>query len=289
MKLAQLKRSDGIHLALWREGRLIDLTTTARKFRLPLPRNMREAIQDAALIERIAGAGDMLVEVPLAGARFAPAVTPCPKLLCVGLNYRAHADECGLGRPEAPVLFAKLQNALSAHGQPIPMPPASVQLDYEAELVIVVGRRMKCVPPERALSHVFGYTCGNDVSARDLQSRSSQWLIGKSQDGFAPVGPWVVTADELNPDNLDIGTRVNGRWRQRANTSDMIFGCAEILSYASTMMTLEPGDLVFTGTPSGVIVGLPEKDREWLRPGDRVEIEIEGIGTLENIVAPTDA
>ena len=185
-----------------------------------------------------------------------------------------------------PILFyfSKFNNALAAHHQAISLPEDAKKFDYEAELVIVIGKEASKITKEEALSYVFGYTVGNDFSARDLQFRSGQWLLGKSCDDFAPIGPYLVTSDEINPQNLDITCTVNGELRQSANTRDMIFDCATIISYVSQFMTLKPGDLIFSGTPEGVILGYPEESQQWLKPGDKVIVSIESIGELVNVV-----
>ena len=182
------------------------------------------------------------------------------------------------------VLFSKFNNALSAHKQEIDLPKNAEHFDYEAELIIVIGKEASNISKEDALSYVFGYTVGNDLSARDLQFRSGQWLLGKTCDQFAPTGPYLVTADELDPTNLDIELKVNGEVKQSANTRDMIFDCATIVSYLSQHMTLKPGDIIFSGTPDGVILGYPEEQRVWLKSGDEVQVTIENIGTLTNIL-----
>lgn len=215
---------------------------------------------------------------------YAPCVTNPEKILCVGLNYREHARETNAPIPETPVLFSKFNNALAAHNQIIKLPRTAEKFDYEAELVVVIGKEAANVAKEEALSYVFGYTVGNDLSARDLQLRSTQWLLGKTCDHFAPIGPYLVTADEIDPGNLEITCEVNGSVRQSSNTGDMIFDCASIVSYASQYMTLKPGDIIFTGTPSGVILGYPKGERQWLKPGDEVRVTIENVGTLVNIM-----
>lgn len=215
---------------------------------------------------------------------YAPCVLNPQKIICVGLNYLSHSKECKMDIPEYPVLFSKFNNALSAHNQAIKLPKSAEKFDYEAELVIIIGKEAYDVAVENAMEYVFGYTVGNDFSARDLQMRTGQWLLGKTCDGFAPIGPVIVTADEINPDNLDVQCIVNGEVRQHANTSDMIFSCAEIISYISKHMTLLPGDIIFTGTPSGVILGHEKGTRSWLKSGDKVEVIIENIGSLVNIL-----
>jgi len=215
---------------------------------------------------------------------YAPVVTNPEKIVCVGLNYIDHAKESKMDIPTSPVIFSKFNNALSAHLDYIPIPEGAKQIDYEAELVVVIGKEAKNVSKEEALSYVFGYTIGNDVSARDLQFRTGQWLLGKSPDGFAPVGPFVVTSDEMDPYNLNIECRINGEIRQKANTRDMIFDCATLVSYLSTYMTLKPGDLIFTGTPDGVILGYAKDQQVWLKPGDEMVVSIEKLGELKNVL-----
>lgn len=212
-----------------------------------------------------------------------PIVERPQKILCVGLNYGAHVAETQSHASEQPVLFSKFANALAAAEQDIPIPAATERLDYEAELVIVMGKRCHRVAASEALSCVLGYTTGNDVSARDLQHRSGQWLIGKSLDAFGPVGPFCTTADEVgDPQRLRIALTRNGTICQEANTSDMIFSCADIVAYCSTLFTLLPGDIIFTGTPNGVIGGMPPEEQRWLAPGDQVAVTIEKLGTLTN-------
>jgi 2-keto-4-pentenoate hydratase/2-oxohepta-3-ene-1,7-dioic acid hydratase in catechol pathway len=181
-----------------------------------------------------------------------------------------------------PILFNKFNTSLNSHQGTVRVSaiPAT-NYDYEAELVIVMGKRASNVSEAEALSYVLGYATGNDFTARDLQSRSSQWMIGKACDGFAPIGPYVVTADLVgDPNNLKIECRVNGEVRQSSNTNDMVFNCAQIISYASKLMTLEPGDLIFTGTPEGVISGYPKDKQVWLKAGDKLSTTIEKLGEL---------
>ncbi|MCR8644030.1 fumarylacetoacetate hydrolase family protein [Paenibacillus sp. N1-5-1-14] len=214
---------------------------------------------------------------------YGPCVTRPNKIICVGLNYRKHAEETNAPIPEYPILFNKFNNTISAPNQDIPLPKVSTKVDYEAELVIVIGKTAKYVAQEDALSHVFGYCNVNDLSARDLQLRTHQWLLGKSCDGFSPLGPYLVTADEVgNPNDLTISCTVNGEVRQSSNTSDMIFHCDYIVSYISQHMTLVPGDIILTGTPEGVVLGLPPEKQVYLQDGDMVTIEIEKLGSLTN-------
>jgi 2-keto-4-pentenoate hydratase/2-oxohepta-3-ene-1,7-dioic acid hydratase in catechol pathway len=215
--------------------------------------------------------------------QWGPCVTEPKKIICVGLNYRRHADETNAPYPEVPILFNKFHNTITAHNRDIAVPKVTDKLDYEVELGIVIGQTAKYVTKEEALDHVFGYCTVNDLSARDLQLRTHQWLLGKTCDDFSPVGPYLVTADEVgDPQNLHLKTIVNGEVRQNSNTSDMIFNCAEIISYISQHMTLVPGDLILTGTPEGVVLGLPEAEQVYLKSGDVVTVEIEKLGALTN-------
>ncbi|WP_379150736.1 fumarylacetoacetate hydrolase family protein [Paenibacillus sp. sgz5001063] len=214
---------------------------------------------------------------------FAPCVADPGKIICVGLNYRRHAEETGMPLPEYPILFSKFTNSLAGHGMEVPLPGTTQKVDYEAELGIVIGRTVKNISEEEALDAVFGYFATNDLSARDLQTRTSQWLAGKSCDRFAPVGPYVVTKDEVGePGLLRIRSSVNGEIRQDSNTSDMIFNCQQIISYISGCMTLSPGDIILTGTPEGVMMGYPPELQIYLQPGDEVTVEIEKLGSLTN-------
>ena len=212
----------------------------------------------------------------------APPVTDPKKIIGIGLNYAAHAAEGGRKPPKEPVVFAKFNTSLRATGDIVPLPAVSEQVDYEAELVIVIGKGGRNIKKEEAYSRIAGFTCGNDVSARDWQHKESdQWVLGKSFDGFAPLGPAIVTVDELpNPHNLRIQLRLNGKTMQDANTSDMIFKCDELVAYVSQVFTLQPGDLIYTGTPSGV--GAGRKPPVWMKDGDVTEVEIEKIGVLKN-------
>lgn len=221
--------------------------------------------------------------------RAAQHLTPiAPSMIwCIGLNYRRHAEETGAKIPEFPVVFAKGPNAALAPGAPIEIPQvlASEQVDYECELAVVIGKRCKNVTPERALDYVLGYTCANDVSARDWQIKKggSQWCRGKTFDTFAPLGPVLVTPDEIpDPNALRISTRLNDDLVQDSNTSDMIFDVRQIIAFLSGSTTLMPGTVILTGTPEGV--GMARTPPRWLEPGDEVSVEIEHIGTLTNEV-----
>lgn len=221
--------------------------------------------------------------IPLDRVRLRAPVPRPGKVIGVGLNYRDHAVESGQPIPETPILFAKFANSVIGPGEPIRIPPETAQADYEAELGVVIGRRARRVPASRALEHVAGYTCVNDVSARDLQFLSSQWVAGKAIDTFLPCGPWLVTPEEIpDPQDLAISLRLNGETMQASRTSQMVFGVAELIAWISRTTTLEPGDLIATGTPPGV--GFARTPPVWLADGDVVTVEIERIGALTNPV-----
>jgi 2,4-didehydro-3-deoxy-L-rhamnonate hydrolase len=205
-----------------------------------------------------------------------------PKVLCVGLNYRDHAEEQAVEPPTAPLLFAKFANTLCGDGDPIVLPNGIGHVDAEAELAIVIGRTARRVSVDAAVGCVLGWTCANDVSARDAQFGDGQWFRGKGYDTFCPIGPRIVPRDELDPADLSIVQRVNGAVLQDSRTSRLIFSIPELIAYASNVVTLEAGDLILTGTPAGV--GVFREPKQALRPGDVVEVEIEGVGVLRNDV-----
>ncbi len=210
-----------------------------------------------------------------------PAVPNPGKILCIGLNYQKHAAETGATPPAEPVLFSKFNNAIAAPDEDIPIQADWTQVDYESELGVVIGGAARNVSVDDALGYVFGYCNMNDLSERRLQMLSGQWLLGKTLDKFLPLGPYVVTADEIpDPQNLTVKGWLNGEPRQDSNTADMIFTVAEVIAYASKVMTLEPGDVISTGTPEGVIMGMDPK--VWMKPGDEYIVEVEGLGKLVN-------
>lgn len=220
------------------------------------------------------------------GETLAPVAHP-GTILCVGLNYRPHVVESRMEVPTTPVLFSKHGNAVVGSGAVVQSPVDGEQLDYEAELVVVIGKTACQVPEHRAMDYVFGYCNGNDLSDRGLQFRTSQWILGKSGDGYGPMGPFVATADEVqDPGNLEIRCLRNGKEVQKANTKDMIFGVPFLIHYISRYITLQPGDVIFTGTPEGVILGLPESERRWLTKGDQLTVAIEGLGQLKTTIGP---
>jgi 2-keto-4-pentenoate hydratase/2-oxohepta-3-ene-1,7-dioic acid hydratase in catechol pathway len=266
---------------------ILDVATAAKVLKSPAPVTMDDLLDNgdgglAELRDRALASGAKNLFLAESQVHFGPCVTNPQKIICVGLNYARHAKEVGQQLPKLPILFNKYNTSLNAHQGTVRVSaiPAT-NYDYEAELVIVIGRRASNVSEAEALSYVLGYATGNDFTARDLQSRSSQWMIGKACDGFAPIGPYVVTADLVgDPNSLKIECRVNGEVRQSSNTSDMVFNCAQIVSYASRLMTLEPGDLFFTGTPEGVISGYPKDRQVWLKAGDKLSTTIEKLGEL---------
>jgi len=211
----------------------------------------------------------------------APVIRP-GKILAIGLNYLDHIEETGAKRPDHPTFFAKMPTATNGPFDPIEFPAVSQEVDYEAELVVVIGRRCRNVPRARAPEVIFGYCVGDDVSVRDWQKRTPQWTIGKSFDTHAPCGPWITTADEVDAHDLGIRSFVNGEPRQRSSTAQMLFDCAAQIEHLTQAMTLEPGDLIFTGTPAGV--GMARSPPLYLKPGDVVRVEIDSLGAIENRV-----
>jgi 2-keto-4-pentenoate hydratase/2-oxohepta-3-ene-1,7-dioic acid hydratase in catechol pathway len=228
------------------------------------------------------GAVHSLDEIQL----LAPIPRP-PKLICVGLNYRDHAAETKMEIPKVPTIFNKFPNVIIGPGQPIVLPKAEKRPDYEAEFAFVIGRGGRHIRAANAMNHVFGYTIVNDVSARDHQMATTQWLMGKTFDTFAPMGPWIVSADEIpDPHSLDIWLEIGGERLQSSNTRELIFKIPELIEFISSVVTLEPGDVVITGTPAGV--GFARKPPRFLKPGDQVTVHVEKIGSLVNpVIAET--
>jgi 2-keto-4-pentenoate hydratase/2-oxohepta-3-ene-1,7-dioic acid hydratase in catechol pathway len=221
--------------------------------------------------------------VALEKAKLRAPIPRPPKIICIGLNYRDHAAEAKMAIPDVPTVFSKYATSVIGHGDPIALPKNSEKPDYEAEFAIVIGKGGRHIPAERWREHVFGYTIVNDVSARDFQLATSQWMMGKTFDTFAPMGPVIVTADEIeDPHKLRIALRINGETLQDSNTCNLIFGVDKLIAFLSSVFTLEPGDVISTGTPAGV--GFAHKPPRWLRPGDLVEAEVECIGVLSNPV-----
>lgn len=206
-----------------------------------------------------------------------------PKVICVGLNYRDHAEESNMEIPATPTIFSKFPSAITGPGAPIILPRNSAKPDFEAEFAVVIGNGGRHIPAKFWHRHVYGYMCLNDVSARDFQMATSQWLLGKTFDTFAPTGPWLTTAGEIeDPHNLDIQLTINGEVMQSSNTRHLIFGLPQLIEHLSSVFTLEPGDIISTGTPAGV--GSARKPPRWLKPGDVVSVTVAGLGTLTNPV-----
>jgi 2-keto-4-pentenoate hydratase/2-oxohepta-3-ene-1,7-dioic acid hydratase in catechol pathway len=284
LKLLTFHRKDILQLGIHTETGVIDVTQAAEEYP-GIPLTMDAAIRGGTdALKALRG----LAEQPAASwllkeqdLQPGPCVGTPEKLICIGLNYKRHAQETGMPIPEVPVLFSKFNNALAETGEPIPLPDNARQYDYEVELGVVIGKEARYVSVDTALDYVFGYFTVNDMSVRDLQFRTSQWLLGKTPDKFFPTAPYLVTADEVgDPQNLGLSCWVNGGLRQKSNTADMIFSVAECISYISQYMTLKPGDVISTGTPEGVVMGMPEKI--WLKPGDEVVVEVEGLGKCTN-------
>jgi len=290
LTLINIRRADGYGLGVKLPGGILDVTAAAENLGLPAPADMDDLLQNGrgteltALVEA-AGAqplpGLLLDEAKIA---YAPLVTRPEKIIMMGFNYRKHAEETGTPIPKDPPLFNKYNNALNHHGGTIKLPTTvAKEFDYEIELVILFGRECRDVSEADALDYVAGYATGNDFSARDLQTLTSQFMIGKTSDGFAPLGPYMVTSDLVkDPNNLRLETRVNGVQRQDWNTNDMIFNCRQLISFASKIMSIKAGDIFYTGTPQGVIFGekIPRADRKWLKPGDQIACSVEGLGEL---------
>ena len=281
MKLAMIETGGRVRPAVvGPDGGLVDLIAAGLVHYRDLERIMEEGPSAAREARAAAVAGHPAVANP----RLLCPLTRPEKIMCIGRNYADHAKELGNDLPERPVLFAKYRNALAGPGECIPLPEVSSQVDYEAELAVVIGRTGRNVAESDALDYIFGYTCANDLTMRDAQNQDGQWTRAKSPDKFCPLGPWIVTADEIpDPQALEIRLVLNGQTMQQSNTRQMVFGVAELVSYLSRTMTLSPGDLLLTGTPPGV--GAGRKPQVFLGSGDRLSVEIERVGTLENTLA----
>jgi 2-keto-4-pentenoate hydratase/2-oxohepta-3-ene-1,7-dioic acid hydratase in catechol pathway len=290
VKFVTIQTNNENHLGVKTDRGILNVTAAARSGKgSSLPVTVHELIEGGAAarqaIESLVreAESDSAAWLNADSVVYGPCVTRPEKLICVGLNYRKHAEETNAKIPEYPILFNKFNNTLTGHGHDVELPITSKEVDYEAELAIVIGRPTKHVSEEEALDYVFGYCVVNDLSARDLQLRTNQWMLGKVCDGFSPLGPELVTADEISdPNNLRISCHVNGEQRQNSNTSDMIFNCKQIISYLSRHLTLKPGDVILTGTPEGVVLGYPPEKRVYLQPGDVVTVSIEKLGSITN-------
>jgi 2-keto-4-pentenoate hydratase/2-oxohepta-3-ene-1,7-dioic acid hydratase in catechol pathway len=284
MRLGTVQTSSGPRAVVKSGDFCVDLHATDPVFP-PSVRLLLDA--GTALLQKAEHAADnpRAVRLPAAEARLLAPIPDPHKIVCVGLNYRDHAAESGAPIPKDPVLFSKYATALIGPEETIELPSSSSEVDFEAELVIVIGKKGRHLKAQEAWSHVAGYTVGHDVSARDWQLKKDgkQWMVGKTFDTFAPTGPWIVTADEVpDPHNLAIKLRLNGKTMQDSNTRQMIFNVGEVVAYCSQVFTIEPGDLIFTGTPPGV--GMARKPPVFLKPGDVAEVEVEKLGVLRNRV-----
>jgi len=282
MRLISYQSESGPRVAGVRNGKAVDLNRADPGVPSCVKQLLAQGPEGLARAAKAMAAG---TPVPLESLSLLPPVPRPEKVICVGLNYADHARESGLALPSEPVIFSKFPSAGLAPGAPIVLPKLSAEVDYEAELVVVIGRGGRHIPIERAAEHVAGYCCGNDVSARDWQLRKpgGQWLLGKSFETFAPFGPCLVTADEVpEPGRLAIQLRLNGQVMQDSSTAQLIFPVDRLVAYVSGVCKLVPGDVIFTGTPPGV--GFARKPPVWLKPGDVTEVEIERLGVLRNPV-----
>ncbi|GCE08875.1 fumarylacetoacetate hydrolase family protein [Dictyobacter aurantiacus] len=291
MRLLTFHAPTGLKLGIKTERGIIDVAAASTALHIQhVPATFEELCSGDAvdlqglhqLVNAAEGkSGDWLLSED--NIQYGPSASRYGKIICVGLNYRRHAAESKMPVPESPVLFPKYANTLAGSGEDIPLPANATQYDYEAELALVIGRRAHNVSEQEALDYVLGYCNGHDLSARDLQFRTSQWMLGKTVDKFLPIGPYLVTSDEVgDPQNLSIKLWLNGEIRQQSNTSDMIFSVPYLVSYLSQYITLEPGDTIVTGTPEGVISGYAQP--QWLKAGDQVTIEIGNLGRLTNVL-----
>ncbi len=289
LTLLTMRRDGEYRLGVKTGKGILEVQQAAEMLHLHAPPTMDDLLQNEdgpalnALVETAMNSnGVQMAFLKEETIEYGPLVTRPEKIVCVGLNYRRHAQEIRMPIPAQPVLFSKFNNALSNHNGRIQLPVAvASKFDYEVELVIVMGKQAHNVSEKDALSYVAGYATGNDFTARDLQLETGgQWLVGKTPDGFAPLGPYLVTAEQINPDNLKVECRVNGETRQSSNTNDLIYNCSQLISYTAARMTLRPGDLILTGTPEGVILGRPKDQQVWLQAGDKIACSVEKLGEL---------
>jgi len=290
LTLLTMRRDNEFRLGVKTDKGILDVTAATKLLKMRAPITIDDLLQNEdgpALNELVVAAAKsksaVSAYIPEDKIEYGPLVSRPEKIVCVGLNYRRHAQEIGAPIPKQPILFNKYNNALNRHGGTIKLPTdAAKKFDYEVEMVMLIGREAKNVTEADALSYVAGYATGNDFTARDLQLETGgQWMIGKTPDQFAPIGPYMVTADQVNPDNLKLECRVNGETRQSSTTSDFIFNTRQQISYISRVITLKPGDIIFTGTPEGVIQGKPPDQRVWLKAGDKIACSLEKLGELK--------
>jgi 2-keto-4-pentenoate hydratase/2-oxohepta-3-ene-1,7-dioic acid hydratase in catechol pathway len=288
--LQNTRRGADSRLGVKTEKGILDVVEAAKILHMRAPATIDDLLQneDGPSLNALV---DAAVKSPAAKKAFlkeetieyGPVVTRPEKIVCVGLNYRQHAIEIGAPIPKQPVLFNKFNTTLNHHNGTIKLPvDFAKKFDYEVEMVIAIGREAKAVSEADALSYVAGYATGNDFTARDLQLETGgQWMVGKTPDQFAPICPYLVTADQIDPDNLKLECRVNGETRQSSSTNDFIFNTRKMISYISRVITLKPGDIIFTGTPQGVIQGKPKEQQAWLKPGDKIACSLEKLGELK--------
>ncbi len=285
MKFLTFESDSELKLGLKLDDKVVDLKLASESLDTKLPTNFDELFGSdpqlfQKLIQQLPEDADFILNE--SNLVLGPAVLNPGKIICVGLNYRKHAVESGMAIPTSPVLFSKFNNAITATEKEVNI-SGLTQVDYEAELAVVIGKQARNVPESEALDYVYGYANSNDLSERELQFLTGQWLIGKTIDDFLPIGPYLVTADEAgDPTDMSIKGWLNDEERQNSNTADMIFSVAEVITYLSKYMTLEPGDVICTGTPEGVILGF--EDKVWMKPGDTYSVEIGNLGKLTNTV-----
>jgi 2-keto-4-pentenoate hydratase/2-oxohepta-3-ene-1,7-dioic acid hydratase in catechol pathway len=277
VRLVSYQIQGGPRAGVLRDGEVFDAWTS-------LGEPDRASLRELILEDRLALLAEATLDRPVSAAELLPPIPDPDKIVCVGLNYRSHAQEAGIDPPDSPTFFAKYRNALAAPGATVKLPATSTKVDYEAEVAFVIGGRAREVPEDRALEYVAGYTLLNDLSARDLQFSTPQWMPGKVFDGSAPCGPALVTPDEAGPaDSIDVSLELNGETMQSATTADLVFSVPQLVARLSSLMTLEPGDLVATGTPAGV--GSVREPRVWLEEGDELAVVSSKLGRLETRIA----
>ena len=286
MKLVRYQDDSGVKIGIVKGDGIIDLTTampSVSDHMNDLIARWSDLRADAELLTH-----EEIPDVAIADVRLLAPVARPGKVMAIGLNYADHIRETGQKMPPNQIWFTKAVTSINGPFDPIELPIASKQVDYEAELVVIIGKRCKHVPKESAADVVFGYCAGNDVSVRDWQMQTTQWVLGKSFDTHAPIGPWIVTADEIgDPHTMGIRCFVNGNRRQNSNTENLVFNVYDQIAHLSRAMTLEPGDIIFTGTPGGV--GLAMQPPTWLKAGDKVRVEIDRIGAIEAEMRPERA
>jgi 2-keto-4-pentenoate hydratase/2-oxohepta-3-ene-1,7-dioic acid hydratase in catechol pathway len=290
LTLLTFRNQGELKLGVKTDKGILDVQHAAKLLNLHAPATMDDLLQqeDGPSLQALVGAAEKSKTASAAwlkedGMEYGPLVSRPEKIVCVGLNYRHHAEEIGAPIPKQPVLFNKFNNALNHHNGTLKLPVDNAKkFDYEIELVMIMGKQAHNVNEADALNYVAGYATGNDFTARDLQLETGgQWMVGKTPDQFAPLGPYMVTADQIDPDKLKLECRVNGETRQSSTTSDFIFNSRQIINYITKFITLRPGDIIFTGTPEGVIQGKPKDKQVWLKPGDKIACSVEKLGELK--------